>query len=236
MSMNIGYCRVSTGKQDVSLDAQEEKIRAMAVVHGIEISEVIVDNDESAKDLNRPGVKRLMELIRAGSVRCLIVAKLDRITRDVGDLQRLIKLFAKHRTKFVSVEESLDSSSAAGELVINLMTSVSHWERRAIGERTKTALQHLKGVGFRVGKTPYGWTAPVRSDEDRKAGIRHRLQPVESEQKIIEYIRKCRSAKMSFQSIANVLNSHGYTTRQGTPWVHQYVRNAIAEGKKVIAA
>ena len=66
----IGYIRVSTEKQadfGVSLEAQEAKIRAMAVVQGADLAEVIIDAGESAKSLNRPGMERLLSLVDAGA-------------------------------------------------------------------------------------------------------------------------------------------------------------------------
>src|ERR1700740_2664269 len=92
----IGYVRVSTDKQaerGVSLDAQAEKIRAMAVVHGTELAEIIVDGGESAKSLNRPGMARLLAMIDAGEVEAVIIAKLDRLTRSVKDLCTLLDRF-----------------------------------------------------------------------------------------------------------------------------------------------
>ena len=77
---SIGYVRVSTDKQadrGVSLEAQAEKIRAMAVVHNGELLEIIVDGGESAKSLNRPGMERLLALVEAGEVQTVIIAKLD---------------------------------------------------------------------------------------------------------------------------------------------------------------
>jgi site-specific DNA recombinase len=85
----VGYVRVSTDRQadlGVSLEAQEAKIRAMATVRGSELDEVIVDGGESAKDLNRPGVQRLLALVNDREVDAIIVAKLDRLTRSVKDL------------------------------------------------------------------------------------------------------------------------------------------------------
>src|SRR5271165_4473622 len=84
----IGYVRVSTDRQaeqGVSLEAQEAKIRAMAMVQSVELLEVIVDGGESAKSLNRPGLQRLLALINAGKLEAVIVAKLDRLTRSVKD-------------------------------------------------------------------------------------------------------------------------------------------------------
>jgi site-specific DNA recombinase len=75
----IGYVRVSTDKQadhGVSLEAQEAKIRAMSIVQGAEIIELIVDGGESAKNLNRPGMERLVSLVNEGKVQTVIIAKL----------------------------------------------------------------------------------------------------------------------------------------------------------------
>src|ERR1700736_5739464 len=78
----IGYARVSTDKQadhGVSLEAQAEKIRAMAVVHNAELIDIIVDGGESAKSLNRPGMARLLAMVDDGEVKAVIIAKLDRL-------------------------------------------------------------------------------------------------------------------------------------------------------------
>lgn len=113
----VGYVRVSTDHQaelGVSLEAQEAKIRAMATVRGCEPDEVILDGGESAKDLHRPGVQRVLALVNGGKVDAVIVAKLDRLTRSVKDLCQLLELFEKRRVALISVAESLDTSSAAG--------------------------------------------------------------------------------------------------------------------------
>ena len=113
------YTRVSTDKQadhGVSLDAQLEKIRAMAVVQGAEVAEIIADAGESAKSLDRPGMARLLKLVDAGKVQVVIIAKLDRLTRSVKDLGELLERFQKRGVSLVSVAESLDTGSAAGRL------------------------------------------------------------------------------------------------------------------------
>src|SRR5271169_4699337 len=156
----IGYVRVSTDRQaelGVSLEAQEAKIRAMATVRGVELEEVIVDGGESAKDLNRPGMQRLLELVVNEKIDAVIVAKLDRLTRSVKDLSQMLELFEKRKVALISVAESLDTSSAAGRLVITIMGAVSQWEREAIGERTRDALRHKKTKGERVGNIPLGF-------------------------------------------------------------------------------
>src|SRR5882762_2299034 len=94
----LGYARVSTDKQadhGVSLEAQEAKIRAMAVVQGAETIDLIVDGGESAKNLDRPGMERLLALVEERKVDLVIIAKLDRLTRAVKDLGALLERFEK---------------------------------------------------------------------------------------------------------------------------------------------
>src|SRR5262249_22805391 len=163
----IGYVRVSTDKQadhGVSLEAQEAKIRAMATVQGAEIVELIVDGGESAKNLKRPGTERLLSMVDDRQIDTVIVAKLDRLTRSVKDLCSLLELFEKRGVALVSVAESLDTSSAAGRLVITIMAAVSQWEREAIGERTRDAMRHKKSNGQRVGNIAYGFR--LAADEE----------------------------------------------------------------------
>jgi DNA invertase Pin-like site-specific DNA recombinase len=182
----IRYVRVSTDKQadhGVSLEAQEAKIRAMATVQGVEIIELIADGGESAKNLNRPGMERLLTLVDQGKFQTVIIAKLDRLTRSVKDLAELLARFQKRGVSLVSVAESLDTGSAAGRLVINIMTAVSQWEREAIGERTRDAMQHKGSNGQRVGNLAYGYRSSAwqtrRGRTDRTGGVGSDSQPTQ---------------------------------------------------------
>src|SRR5690348_12723966 len=124
----IGYVRVSTEKQadfGVSLEAQIEKVRAMAVVQSAELEDVIVDAGESAKSLNRPGMIRLLTLVDTRAVDVVVIAKLDRLTRSVADLAELLNRFERRSVSLVSDADSLDTRTAAGRLVLNIMVSVS---------------------------------------------------------------------------------------------------------------
>ncbi len=218
---SVGYVRVSTDKQadrGVSLEAQAEKIRAMAVVQGVELTELIVDAGESAKSLNRPGMARLLALVDAGAVQTVIIAKLDRLTRSVADLAELLKRLERRGVSLVSVADSLDTRTAAGRLVLNIMVSVSQWEREAIGERTRDALRHKKAAGQRVGTVPYGF----------RLGSGGTLESDSTEQCVLEHIHAQRAAGLSLRAIAAYLNGRGFLTRRGTAWRFQYVANVVA--------
>src|SRR3984885_12695542 len=208
----VGYVRVSTEKQaerGISLEAQAEKIRAMALVQSAELSEIIVESGESAKSLNRPGMAKLLAMVDAGTVKAVIVAKLDRLTRSVKDLCELLERFERRGVALVSVAESLDTGSAAGRLVITIMAAVSQWEREAIGERTRDALRHKRGKGERVGNVGFGY----RLSAD---GVH--VEPDPTEQASLAAIRKLRLGGHSLRAIAGALNNSGHRTRRGTEW------------------
>jgi DNA invertase Pin-like site-specific DNA recombinase len=223
----IGYTRVSTDQQadrGISLEAQRERVRGMAMVQGAELLDIVVDGGESAKNMNRPGLQRVLSLVNAGEVQAVIVAKLDRLTRSVKDLCALLELFEKRGVGLISVAESLDTTTAAGRLVITIMGAVSQWEREAIGERTREALQHKRTKGERVGNIQFGY----RLGADGK-----HLEPHPVEQTALGAVQKLRRRGKTLRAIAITLNLQGHRTRRGSEWrlesVARVVRRAASQ-------
>ncbi len=229
MAGTIAYVRVSTEKQaekGFSLEVQTEKVRAMAVVQGVELVEVIVDRGESAKSLDRPGMARLLELVARKAIDRVIVAKLDRLTRSVKDLANLLETFEKRKVALVSVAESLDTQSAAGRLVLNIMVSVSAWEREAIGERTASVLQHKKREGQVFNHTPFGFLRVGAS-----------LIPLPDEQATIQRIFGAKANGQSLREIAAELNASSIATKTRGSWHASTVSNILTNGMhKAVAA
>jgi DNA invertase Pin-like site-specific DNA recombinase len=160
----------------------------------------------------------LLALVDARQVQTVIVAKLDRLTRSVRDLAELLERFERRGVSLVSVSESLDTGTAAGRLVLNVMMSVAQWEREAIGERTREALRHKKARGLRVGGIPFG----------QQLGADGRtLEPNAFEQRILSVIRECRANAYTLRQIAQELNRRGFRTRRGSAWKHQNVTNLL---------
>jgi site-specific DNA recombinase len=217
----LGYVRVSTDKQagqGISLDAQAERIRALATVHGLALADVLVDAGESAASLDRPALAKLLAMVDDRQVSTVIVAKLDRLTRSVRDLADMLERFERRDVALMSVSESLDTRSAAGRLVLNVMMSVAQWEREAIGERTREALRHKRAQGQRVGNVPYGYCL---ADDGR------RLERLDDEQNVLATIRALHGDGRSLRSIASELNEKGARTRSGALWRFEYVRNVL---------
>src|SRR5688572_13458941 len=134
------YTRVSTDGQaesGLSLDHQLTKCRALATVHDYTVADEIADAGESAATLNRPGLDRVLALVKARQVEAVLIAKLDRLTRSVRDLADILQLCQDRHVALVSASESLNTETAGGRMVLNVMMSVAQWEREIIGERTR---------------------------------------------------------------------------------------------------
>lgn len=225
--LHLAYVRVSTEDQaneGVSLAAQEERVRAYAVATDRPLAEVIVDAGVSAKTLNRPGLQRLLAMVRRGEVASVTIVKLDRITRSVRDLADLVETFAKHGCALVSVSESLDTGTAAGRLLLNLLGSVAQWEREAVGERTGFALAHKRRQGQVYGTVPFGFV--------REGDL---LVVDEAEQAILGLIRDLREQGLSYARIASTLCEQGYRTRCGGRWFAASVHSVLTSAMQVAA-
>lgn len=220
----VAYCRVSLEKQverGVSLDAQCSKVRAYAELFDLVLVDVVVDAGISAKTIDRPGLNRALEMLRKGQADALLVVKLDRLTRSVRDLGDLVeRYFASGKWALLSVGEQIDTRSAAGRLVLNVLGSVSQWEREAIGERTSAAMQHKASLGEYIGgDAPYGF----RVSDD---GV-HLIED-EAEQAILEQARAMRGAGLSLRQVAGELTRLGIRSRVGKPLVAAQVARMTA--------
>ena len=139
------YTRKSTEegleKEFNSLDAQRESGEAYikSLLHeGWEcLPEKYDDGGFTGGNLERPALKRLMNDIEEGKIDCVVVYKVDRLSRSLLDFARLMETFDKHRIAFVSVTQQFNTASSMGRLVLNVLLSFAQFEREIISERTR---------------------------------------------------------------------------------------------------
>ena len=218
----IAYLRVSTDKQadkGISLEAQEEKARAYASLYDLDLIEVIIDAGESAKTLDRPGLQRALSMLKTGKADALLVVKLDRLTRSVVDLGKLIETyFAPGKAALMSVSEQIDTRSAAGRLVLNILASVSQWERETIAERTRDAMRHKQANGEYIGgEAPYGFKL-----------VDGELIDDEAEQEVIQKAKAYHAKGLSLRKIAAELDKQGIKTRRGSIFAANQISRMVA--------
>lgn len=117
------------------------------------------DNGESARDLQRPGLRALMDLVQQGEVEVIVVHRLDRLSRSLFDLTDvLLPLLRLKCVELVSVTQQIDTQSPNGRLSLNLLTSFAEFERETIGERTRDKLSATRRQGrWQGGGTPLGY-------------------------------------------------------------------------------
>mgnify|MGYP003373911601 CR=1 FL=1 len=210
MATAIGYIRVSTEGQaqdGVSLDAQRAKIEAWCLLNDYQLSAVHVDAGISGKNCNRPGLQDALADCRKGSA--LVVYSLSRLSRSVRDTMDIGDKLAKVGADLVSLSEKIDTTSASGKMIFRLLAVMNEFERDQISERTKSALQHKKAKGERVGSVAYGH----RLDSD---GVT--LVEDEDEQLVIAAVHGYRDAGLSLRTIVTRLDEQGYRSRSGNPF------------------
>lgn len=204
----VGYTRVSTEEQaseGVSLDAQRARLQAYAHAFGHELVELIEDAGVSAKSLKRPGLKRALKLLRSGLADGLLVTKIDRLTRNVRDLVDLTdRYFGNGRHVLASVAEAIDTGSAAGRMVLNLLGVIAQMEREQIGERTREALRHKKSKGAKLGAAPMG---------KRRDGDAFIDDPAELA--VLERARELTAQGFNLSQVARQLGVEGKRTKRG---------------------
>jgi DNA invertase Pin-like site-specific DNA recombinase len=215
----IAYLRVSTEKQTdsgLSMEAQRAKVEAFASLYGLDLV-VMEDAAVSAETLERPVLRQILDQLRRGDASALLVVKLDRLTRSVRDLGELLDIAEQEGWAILSVGENLDTRTAAGRLVVNVLGCVAQWEREAIGERTSAALEAKRHRReYCGGATPYGW---------RLGADGQTLEPNPEEQAIITAARRLRSQPL--RAIANALQAQGYLPRTGR-WHPGTVKSLLA--------
>jgi site-specific DNA recombinase len=216
----VGYIRVSSEQQrdnGCSLEAQEAKLRAYAGLYNLELVAIEVDAAASAKSLARPGLQRALDRLTTGQAEGLLVTKLDRLTRSVKDFGELIdRYFGKW--SLLSVGDQIDTRTASGVLVLNILASVSQWERGVISERTKDALAHKKAKHERTGGVPYGWQLT-------RDGVH--LDANAKEQAIIQAAHDLREQGLSLRQIGHELTEQGMNPRSGRAWHPESVSNLL---------
>ena len=210
MKQAIGYIRVSTEKQaneGVSLEAQEAKIVSWCKANAYELVKVYVDAGISGKRMDtRKELLAALASLKKGMA--LVSYSLSRLARSTKDALAIGEAVAKKKADMVSLTEQIDTTTAAGKMMFQMLSVLAEFERNLVAERTTNALQHKKRTGQKyTNQTPYGFEA-----------IEGRLVEVKLETEIVAEIQASRTGGNTLQSIADSLNGRGIPTKTGKLW------------------
>ena len=141
-----------------SLDAQRESAEAYIRSQASEGWEVIPtmydDGGFTGGNMERPGLKRLMADIEARKIDCVMVYKVDRLSRSLLDFSRIVESFDKHGVAFVSVTQQFNTANSMGRLMLNVLLSFAQFEREIISERTRDKIAATRRKGKWTGGMP----------------------------------------------------------------------------------
>jgi DNA invertase Pin-like site-specific DNA recombinase len=212
----VGYARLSPRPEEgFGIDVQTAKMHAYADLYDLELVAIKVEPKlVSGKTLDRPALRDVLGMLRAGEAEGVLVAKLDRLSRNVVDMGHLIDEYFSSKYELFCVAEQVNTKTAAGRMVLNILTVISQWERETIAERTSEALQHLIKQGVDVGRAPYGYEYADTLDEHGRRVVRE----VPDEQDALGVMRFYRGRGHTLADIAGLLNADGHKTKRGGEW------------------
>jgi site-specific DNA recombinase len=193
-----------------SLDAQRATAEAYIASQQHEgwrcLPERYDDGGFTGGNLDRPALQRLLEHIAAGQVDCVLVHKVDRLSRSLLDFARIIELFEKHRVAFVSVTQMFNTATSVGRLILNVLLSFAQFERELIAERTRDKIAAARRNGKWVGGLPL-----LGYDVDAKGS---KLRVNESEAARVRAIFALFLEHRALQSVVRELDGRGWRTKR----------------------
>ena len=143
---------------DAQYDSAEAYIRSQASNGWRVIPKRYDDGGFSGGNVNRPALKALMRDIENGEVDVVVVYKIDRLSRSLGDFTDLSKIFERHNVSFVSVTQQIDTSNAAGRMMLNILMSFAQFEREMTSDRIRDKIYATRKKGlWSGGMIPFGY-------------------------------------------------------------------------------
>ena len=215
MKKFISYTRVSTQQQGLGLEAQTAIIGAYVQQHGGTIIAAYSEKSSGKDTINRPELQAAIAQAKQDNA-VLIVAKLDRLSRDISDI------FALKKDKNLSFE--VCDMDASDTLMLGIFATLAQKERELISRRTREALAALKQQGVQLGN-PNATEEIVKVQRMGWAARKQKAQANESNRHAYDAIRLMSG---TLQSKCDYLNSNGYRTRNGKQFSPMQVKRLLA--------
>lgn len=189
-------------------------IREYAGTHGMDLVSVHSEIKNTNNDLDHPQLEKVLAAAANGDIDVLIIARLDRLTRNIRYLNAIIaQICGRYGVGLVSVEEGLNTSADSGQLAVNIIDIFTKWDSKRISDRTREIIARKREKGERVGHAPFGYTYSNK-----------KLVEVPEEQKVALLITRKREEGMSYHKIARMLNDDSVASKRGGIWYAETVK------------
>lgn len=202
--------------------------------------QLLVYEDEgfSGGNTQRPALRRMMRDARAGRLRAIVVYRLDRISRNIGDFSRLIEELAGLHIEFVSIREQFDTGSPMGRAMMYIASVFSQLERETIAERIRDNMHELAKTGrWLGGVTPTGYTSESVQRVTLDGRVRRvcRLTPIPEEAALVREIFSLFACTGSLSAVEAELQRRRVKTRNGRSFTRYSVKAILQNPVYLIA-
>ena len=225
MNTPLGYVRVSTDRQDLSVEAQASAIQRAADYLKLGPVKIFAEPGTSGSlpFLQREEGRNLVKQVELLAGQCtILVNKVDRLGRDSVDVNQTVRLLDSLGARVVFLDINVDTRTPMGKAFMQIAAVFAELEVARIRERIQSALDEKRAQGLLTGTEPYGWNAVSTGVLTAKGVPVRRLEPNPEEQQWILHMHRCRQAGWSYHAIAKDLNARKIPTKTGAGNVIKY--------------
>ncbi len=214
--MIVNYIRTSTDKQQNSIDTQIDTIQKYCDYKQIVSERHFVDFGISGKTCDRPKFNELMNLVKNNEIEKVIITELSRLGRNLLETLEVVEIFKKHNVDLVVLKENISLKSPTGRMFLNLLLTLSQFEREQTSNRVKSVLAFKKENNQVYGTIPYG--------KRLKNGI---LVDHERELFMLKKIKTLKCKGESYGNITKYLNRNDYLKKNGSTFNVDSVKKIV---------
>ncbi|MGU8875904.1 recombinase family protein [Clostridium perfringens] len=225
------YCRVSTEEQSengYSIDEQERLLEEWCKKMGYVIYKCYSDRGISGKNIkDRPALKELLSDAKAGKFDMVISWKINRVSRKLEDVLKIVNILEKNNITFKSYSEPFETDTPAGRMQFQMMALIGEFERGTIAQNVKMGMIAKAKSGNWCGGRVLGYDlVPNNSPEEEKKG-KNKLKINEKEAEIVRFIFNEYSKGKGYKAITNQINKLGYKTKKGNDFSVGSIRDIL---------
>ena len=226
------YTRVSTVEQaeeGYSIDEQERLLIEFCDKNNYEVYETYSDKGISGKDIkHRPSLKKLLKDAEDKKFDMVLVWKINRISRKLSDVLKMVELFENNNIAFKSYSEPFDTTTPSGKMQFQMMALIGEFERGTIAQNVKMGMCARARAGKWCGNTVLGYDLVQNSETTNKKRKDTKLTINEDEAKIVKEIFTLYSEGYGYKAIVTAINKKGYKTKKGNPFSIGGIKDILA--------
>ncbi|AQW25124.1 recombinase family protein [Clostridium perfringens] len=225
------YCRVSTDEQaefGYSIDEQKRLLEEWCKANDYIIYKCYSDRGISGKNIkDRPALKELLSDAKEGKFDMVISWKINRVSRKLEDVLKIVSLLEKNNITFKSYSEPFETDTPAGRMQFQMMALIGEFERGTIAQNVKMGMIAKAKSGNWCGGRVLGYDlVPNNSPEEEKKG-KNKLEINEKEAEIVRFIFNEYSKGKGYKAITNQINKLGYKTKKGNNFSVGSIRDIL---------